>query len=300
MKVLLATDGSTCSEEAAGLLSRLPHHDPLELSILSVISPPMSAFHSPAKQFMDEIAANDRKFAESHQAKVRDMFSGANASIQNQILEGRAQEVIVDHAKKMDADLVVVGAKGHSQIDRILLGSTSDYVATHSHCSVLVVRPTGLRDDSNRTLKVVVAYDASGASQAALEELMEFDWGAHTDITVCAVAGYNPVFNPEYGYNPETLQHEAERALQLAKEQLKSKVQTVHDRVIQYDHVAEGLVRYTEDNHSDFIVIGDTGRSTLARALLGSVSRFVLRHAQCGVWITRNRTIEGLAKNHST
>jgi nucleotide-binding universal stress UspA family protein len=275
----------------------LPHRDKLELTVLTMVSAPIAAFYSPTEHFMEQIISDDRRFAEQQQAKVVEMFAGANAEVRCQIFEGRAQDGIVEHARQVGAELVVVGAKGHSPIDRILLGSTSDYVATHAACSVLVVRPTGLRDNPDRTLKVILAYDGSGASQAALEELLEFDWQAHTQITACTVAGYSPVFNPAYGFNPETLQQEAHNALQLAKEQLQAHVRSVRAEVVEYDHVAEGLVRYTEDEHSDLIVIGDTGRSTLARALLGSVSRYVLRHAQCGVWITRNRRIRGLAKS---
>jgi nucleotide-binding universal stress UspA family protein len=245
---------------------------------------------------MDQIIEDDRQFAQLRQAKIAEMFSGANATVDCQITEGRAQERIVEYAETTKADLVVIGAKGHSQIDRILLGSTSDYVATHAPCSVLVVRPTGLPDELDRTLKVTVAYDASDAAQAALQEVLEFNWGAHTEITVVGVAGYSPVFNPQFGFNPEELQRQAAGALQHAKEQIETQVQTnVRSEVIEYEHVAEGLVRYTEHTHSDFIVIGDTGRSTIARALLGSVSRYVLRHAKCGVWITRNRSIQGLA-----
>lgn len=299
MKVLLATDGSKYSTEAAWLLSRLPHRDPLELTILTVVSPPMVAFYSPTKPFMDRIIQEDRRFAEAQQAKVREMFTGADATMDALIVQGDPQECIVAQATKLDADLVVIGAKGHSQIDRILLGSTSDFVATHSHCSVLVVRPTGLADAPHRNLRITVAYDDSGASQAALAELFKFDLRTHTDVTVVSVAGYNPVFNPEFGFNPETLQREAANAVKAAKQQLQGKVQTVHDEVIDHDHVAEGLVRFTEDKHSDCIVIGDSGRSTLARTLLGSVSRYVLRHARCSVWITRNRNVEGPAKNQS-
>lgn len=297
MNVLLASDGSKWSEEAAWLLSRLPHQDALRLTIVTVIAPPIAAFYSPTKQFMDQIIEDDRNFAQTQQAKIAEMFRGANAEVDCRILEGRAQERIVQYAEEIEADLVVIGAKGHSQIDRILLGSTSDYVATHAPCSVLVVRPTGLPQQTDRKLNVAVAYDASGAAQAALEELLEFNWGAHTEITVVGVAGYSPVFNPQFGFNPEELQREAADALQLAKEQLEARVKsTVRSEVIDHEHIAEGLVQYTEATQSDFIVIGDTGRSTIARALLGSVSRYVLRHAKCGVWITRNRQIEGLSE----
>lgn len=288
MRVLLATDGSKCSEEAAWLLSRLPHRDKLQLTILTVLSPPLTAFYSPTKQFMDDIVKEDRSYAEKSQAKLAEMFEGANVDVHCKIVEGDTHETIVDVAKQLEADLVVVGAKGHSQIDRILLGSTSDYVATHAHCSVLVVRPTGLREDLERSLKLTVAFDDSPASHAALDELLEFQWGPHTDITVVAVAGYTPVFNPDFGFNPEALQREAQKAVDVATKRLRSKVANVHEQVIEHDHIAEGLVQYTEQTHSDYLVIGDTGRSTIARALLGSVSRYVLRHAHCGVWITRH------------
>ncbi len=288
MKVLLASDGSQYSEEAAWVLSRLPHREKLEITILSVLSPPVTSFYSPTKEFMEEMVKEDRAYAEQRQRAVSEMFEGANAEVNCQIVEGDAQETIVDAAKQMKADLVVVGAKGHSQIDRVLLGSTSDYVATHAPCSVLVVRPTGLRDQRDRSLKVAVAFDDSPASHAALEELLTFQWGPHTQITVVAVAGYTPVFNPDFGFNPEALHREAQKAVRVGAKRLQSQVDQVQEIVIEHDHIAEGLVRYTEETHSDFLVIGDTGRSTLARAILGSVSRYVLRHASCGVWITRH------------
>lgn len=237
---------------------------------------------------MEQLAQEDRKYAEAHQAKTREIFSGANASVETVILEGVPQEAIVDYARTRDVELIVMGAKGHSQVDRILLGSTSDYVATHAPCSVLVVRPGDSPSDEHSGLRVAVAYDASAASQYAIEELLKFNWGANMEVAVVGVAGYSPVFDPEYGFNPRAIRKEAEDALQQASERLQPHVRHVASRLIEYDHVAEGLVRFTEDEDIDVIVIGDTGRSTLARALLGSVSRFVLRHASCGVWITRN------------
>jgi nucleotide-binding universal stress UspA family protein len=289
MKVLLATDGSKCSAAAAAILARLPHRDQLQVTIATAIAPPSVAFFSPTKQFMEQLAEDDRKYAETHQAKTQEIFTGANASVETIVLEGTPQEVIVDYAKSHDIELIVLGAKGHSQVDRILLGSTSDYVATHAHCSVLVVRQNESEPEESRKLRVAVAYDASAAARYAVDELLQFDWGANTELFVVGVAGYSPIFDPEYGFNPKSIRNEAQDALREASQRLQPRVNHVESRLIEYDHVAEGLVRFTEDEQIDLIVIGDTGRSTLARALLGSVSRFVLRHAKCGVWITRNR-----------
>lgn len=288
MRVLLATDGSKCSEEAAWFLSRLPHQGKLELTILTVLSPPVTSFYSPTKDLMTEMIKEDRVYAEQRQRTIIEMFEGANANVECRIVEGDSRESIVDYAAQCKSDLVVLGAKGHSQIDRILLGSTSDYVATHAPCSVLVVRPTGLREQLDRSLRVTVAFDDSAASHAALDELLQFQWGSQTEITVVGVAGFAPVFNPDFGFNPEALQQEAKKAVEVAAERLQGQVREVQTEVVEHDHIAEGLVRYTEKAKSDLLVIGDTGRSALARAILGSVSRYTLRHASCGVWISRH------------
>jgi universal stress protein E len=53
---------------------------------------------------------------------------------------GRPEYTILEAAERERADLVVVGTRGLSGVTRVLLGSVSEYVATHAHCSVLVGR----------------------------------------------------------------------------------------------------------------------------------------------------------------
>lgn len=289
MRVLLATDGSRSSEEAAAFLARLPHRERLQLTIVTAVAPPSSAFFSPTKEFMEQLAKDDRKSAETHQLRTREDFLGANAEVETVVLDGSPQEKIVDYATTHDIDLIVMGAKGHSKVDRILLGSTSDYVATHAPCSVLVVRPGDSPNSGvHAKLRVAVAFDATPASQSAIDELLRFDWGANTQISVVGVSGFSPIFDSDYGFNPAVIREQAEVSLHRASRQLQEKVAQADNCLIEHDHVAEGLVRFTEEQGMDFIVVGETGRSRLARALLGSVSRYVLRHAKCGVWITRN------------
>ncbi|MDG6934563.1 MAG: universal stress protein, partial [Nitrososphaerota archaeon] len=47
---------------------------------------------------------------------------------------------IVDYAERQGADLIVLGTRGMGNLKRALLGSVSTGVATHAHCSVLIVR----------------------------------------------------------------------------------------------------------------------------------------------------------------
>jgi nucleotide-binding universal stress UspA family protein len=54
--------------------------------------------------------------------------------------EGSPRKLIVLEAKRWKADLVVVGAEGHSALRQFLLGSVAHTVALHAPCSVEIVR----------------------------------------------------------------------------------------------------------------------------------------------------------------
>jgi nucleotide-binding universal stress UspA family protein len=50
------------------------------------------------------------------------------------------KELILEEAHKWGADLIVVGSHGRRGINRFLLGSVSEAVASHAHCSVEIIR----------------------------------------------------------------------------------------------------------------------------------------------------------------
>ena len=58
---------------------------------------------------------------------------------------------IVGLAGEMEAGLVVLGSRGLGAVGRVLLGSVSDSVVRHAHCSVLVVRDPEHRRRDNLT-----------------------------------------------------------------------------------------------------------------------------------------------------
>lgn len=58
----------------------------------------------------------------------------------NVIVEGPAEEAILETAREQECDFIVVGAYGHSRIRELLLGSTASALITRSHLPVMVVR----------------------------------------------------------------------------------------------------------------------------------------------------------------
>ena len=76
------------------------------------------------------------------------------------LARGRAASTIVDQAREMDADLVVVGHRGMGEWESRLLGSVSAEVVDHAPCPVLVVR-------NDQLGPIVLAVDGSPHAQAA-------------------------------------------------------------------------------------------------------------------------------------
>ncbi len=300
MRVVLATDGSEHANEAAKFLAHLPHSKQLEISVLTIVNVPYLSSASSASGWRSETIQRETKAAQETYQQIAEMFEGADATLQHIIGEGYLGETIVEEAAKRDADLVVMGARGRSTISRILLGSTSDYVATHAPCSVLVIRPTGIQADQHPRLRVALAYDDTGPSQAAIEEFSEFEWGPQTEMHVISVVSYVSEFLNEVVIEPDDVKKEMENAVRTAAKQLHKVAPSVHSHLIECDHIGDGIVIFTEEQDCDLVVMGNTSRSKLGQWLLGSVSRYVLRHAPCSVWITRNRMIKGTENQASS
>ncbi|MFG0267499.1 MAG: universal stress protein, partial [Rhodopirellula sp. JB055] len=286
--VLLAVDGSKPSEETAKFVARLPHFDPVELTVVTVVHRRFVHASYSTNELIEKAYEQDRANALKSLERVATLFEGANVQVKTELIEGVVGESIVEKAKDIKADLVVVGATGHSQISRILLGSTSDFVATHAPCSVLVVRPEAL-PSNGESLKVCLGYEGTGPCQAALEELMESPWRGQTELHVVLVAA---CLNEVYA-DPNCVQH-YKKELKQAKEQLEEVSDHVITHFLEDVHYGEAITRFVETHGMNLVVLGETPRSHFSRFLLGSTSQYVLRHVPCSVWITRNRTIEGL------
>ncbi len=81
-----------------------------------------------------ENQGKEAQIAAAKQAEAR----GVGITIH--LKEGHAGEEIIRLAREIGADLVVLGSHGKSNLDRILLGSVSSFVVSHSPVSTLVVR----------------------------------------------------------------------------------------------------------------------------------------------------------------
>ncbi|PHQ32266.1 universal stress protein [Rhodopirellula bahusiensis] len=283
-KILLTIDGSDASLEAARFMVQLNFRQPVEIVVATVIHEPPSQKSFLVDGWSKAWLLRKREQANRSFEEVQAIFGDLDVQFQQVVREGHPGETIVSLAKELQPDLVVVGAKGHSAVERILLGSTSDYVATHVPGSVLVVRQS---DDAGRPerLRIAIGCDPSQQTETALDEFMRLGWAGEADVRVLSVTDRSVVDD----FSEDEV---SRRCLENAFEKLNAVAPSSRGMVIHCDHVGDGLVDYVDSNQVDLVIVGETPRGGFERMLLGSTTRFVLRHASSSVLIARRRRSE--------
>ncbi len=284
MRIILALDGSDESLQAARLLKRLPLPEQTQISVVTaIVDTPMDEIDA---EVWVQIREASRATALQNYRAVLPHLGPLSANAQHLLLEGHPSRIILETARERDADLIVLGARGHSLIARVLLGSTSDYVAHRAACPVLVVRPPAT-DRTAAPLRVLLAYDGSAGSVVAAEQFFALNWTSDTQLELTTLLE-RPSLQPEdQVYDPQAIAESEQRLVALVAASTCAAQVSYHVR--ETKHVGDALAHLADEQQGDLIFIGDTGRSSLAQFFLGSATRHVLHHSTRSVWIARRK-----------
>ena len=146
MKILLAVDGSACSDTAVDEVARRPWPDGSSIKVLTAfelpVPPTPEAWALPMTYFDDMDVALRKQAQIVVDRALQTLKQRLNKSIalDGALVPGSPRVVILDEADDWGADLIVVGSHGYRAWERFLLGSVSQSVVSHANCSVEVVR----------------------------------------------------------------------------------------------------------------------------------------------------------------
>ena len=149
MRILLAIDGSPCSDAAVAEVARRPWPASSSVKVLTTyeipVAPTPESWALPAN-YIEEMDVALRKQAQTVVDRaVEKLKPNKTILVDASFLPGPPRMVILDEAEDWEADLIVVGSHGYSTWKRFLLGSVSQAVVSHAKCSVEVVRCPAVR-----------------------------------------------------------------------------------------------------------------------------------------------------------
>jgi nucleotide-binding universal stress UspA family protein len=146
LRILLATDCSDYSAAAARSIAARPWPDGSEVRIVSVVEqivPAADPWYA-AGAVATRVREDNTKTSKEAVNAAEEIVASAGIKTETAVLEGSPKRRIVEESKAWGADLIVVGSHGRRGLTRYLLGSVSEAVAMHAHCSVEVIRDRAL------------------------------------------------------------------------------------------------------------------------------------------------------------
>ncbi len=149
MRVLIATDGSECSQEALKSVAKRLWHEQTEFLVVHVIEPVAAEYagmYMTYTPMFGQVMTDRFKDAETLLAKQIKYLKEEipQFKIEGVVLEGPIRYCLVEKAKDWQADFVVVGSHGRKGLSKLLLGSVAEAVVSSAPCSVEVIRKAQL------------------------------------------------------------------------------------------------------------------------------------------------------------
>jgi nucleotide-binding universal stress UspA family protein len=269
--ILAGYDGSHVGTDALRWAAREAFERGTPLTVLLA-----SDFSPPGQMPLYDLAALARKRGEYALAQGLE-YAEATAAASGAWAEVTAQPAAEALCERSgNAELIVLGARGHDHLAGLLLGSVPWRVAAHGHGRMVVVRGAGWHPVNGPPGPIVAGVDGSACSAAAA--VFAFEEAALRQVplvAVCALADYPGVLGDaarmeeEFGRLMTRLQHE-------------------YQDVAVSRRVVPGSPRPALLEAAGFaqeIVIGSLGRTDMEGMLLGSVAQAMLHYAPCPVGV---------------
>ncbi len=239
--------------------------------------------------------------------KLKNEAIAQNVNTEIVQISGSPGSTICEQAEKYKVDLIIMGNRGISALERIVLGSVSSYVVQNAFCSVLIARIPN--NNSLKWQKILAAVDSSAMGQTVFDRALSFAKSTGGSLNLLQVlsmddlkalqtiknqslegmtgAGLEPFNEAIEEIKNEALEAMKNETLEAMKNQALAK--DVDLEIIRvFGSPGRSICEQAEQSEIDLIVMGSRGLSGLKKILLGSVSSYVIRQAYCSVLVVRS------------
>lgn len=296
--ILCPVDFSDCSALALDYALALAKRDQAAVTVMHVM-PTMPADGVYPYAFEPILPTGESKEqALTQLGKFVHRARGEHVSTTVVLEDGDPVDEILAKAKSMDADLIVIGTHGRRGLARLLLGSVAERVLRSTDIAVLSVSPDCKPPRSNGELfsEVLCPVDFSASSLRGLELALDIVGDSGSLSVVHVVEFYmNAGLGESLAVDLQSIRkrHEEEGLAKLeaaipssARERCRVNVQEMTG-----GGAYRVILKLSEREHSELIVMGVAGRSAADMFFFGSTTNHVVREARCPVLTVRSEAM---------
>ncbi len=275
--ILVAFDGSDSSKNALEQAIQYSKDESCELTVLTVLLPYEREVEL---GLVKNIKGVLRELGDKTLSSAKSIAKQAGAQIDTVLGDGSIHEAIINTAKSRNCDLIIMGRRGMTKLERALMGSVTARVIGFSPIDVLVM------PDNSRIKwdKILLAVDGSKCSEIATDRAINIAQAYKGELKVVSVVD---VPDAAYAEVPDAVDKMIWRA--------RGVVKSVKDRAEKFGINSKGFIKEglaheeivgaAKEIKADLIIMGSHGRTGLKRFIIGNVTEKVIGLAQCPVFV---------------
>jgi nucleotide-binding universal stress UspA family protein len=287
-RMVVGVDGSRLSEAAAQTALSLAVHSRAQVHLVSVIEE-LPRYISTREEVAREEMEARQYFTTCHQ-RIKREAEHKGVALTTQIVVGHEVQQLLNALTALKADLLVIGAAGHSAVSGHGLGSTASQVLRHAPCSVLLARA---QMHTPPLARLEVALDGSPLGWEAYAVALDLSQVTRHPVSVVSVvegrsgasaseaALQARAAEPSQSWVTFLLGAQARAAATAATAGVAVDIKT------QTGSAREALVTTARETEVDLVILGATGHEHPWSQTVGATAMKVTEDAPCSVLIVR-------------
>ncbi|QVY64172.1 universal stress protein [Polaribacter sp. Q13] len=264
-KILVPIDFSKTSEYASKMAAKIAKKTNATIYLIHLIELPkgITDMAAGSKFSIPESMLYLRKVREKV-LEFKENFFDKDTRVEYFIKLNNPFEGIKKYANKIDADLIIMGSKGHSEFEEILIGSNTEKIVRTSKTPVIVVK----KDSNKFKLKnLVFASNFKEENKEVFGKFIDFATIFDSKIHLLKIN------------TPANFQGTSE-----AKHKIKDFISNFNlpkHKINVYSDVSveKGILNFSKDINADLIALSTHGRSGLVHLFTGSVTKNLTKNA---------------------
>ncbi|RJQ16706.1 MAG: universal stress protein [Nitrospiraceae bacterium] len=277
-KILVAVDGSDTSRNAFRQACRVARDDKSWITVITAV--PVFQDQFDVLSMKEKVTRTLLEEGEKILAGIIRTAKEEDTVIRTMLKEGSPFEVILDAAEDNNFDLIVMGRRGMSHIERTLVGSVTAGVIAHSRRDVLIVP----KDAGLGWKNILLPTDGSKYSGFASEKAMELAASYGGSLMVVSVVDVTDEFSAQA---PDAVEELVVKAKRYTEDIGKRADGINFTALVREGETYKVITKLAGDAKSDIIVMGSHGRTGVRRFFIGNVTEKVIGYAPCPVLIVK-------------
>ena len=274
--ILVPFDFSEEAENAFNFAQQLASKTGGKLKLVHIVEMPTTqSFSTMGEMNLDSAQLNQVYMIELVEKRKRqlqeieELHQNKPYQFKTKIAFGNPYAGISTEITDIKADLVIMGSKGSSGLEELLIGSNTEKVVRHAKCPVITVKQPIHADQIK---KIIFASDFSEDNRIVIQHIKALQELLGAELSLVKIN------------TPNFFETSKDSRLKIEEFITAHGLSNTHAVIYNSTSEEEGIIEYAEETKADMIALATHGRTGFMHLLSGSIAEDVVNHAKRPVW----------------